>query len=482
MKTVFAYFPVESDDYLCLSQNRFAKFRGDPELIFPIVPATGVTMWKKEGYNVTFIDSICDKLSKEDFINKIKEINPDLLIYETKTPVVKQNWKTVDELKKELPDIKIACVGDHVSVLPMETMENSKVDFVLTGGDFDISMLKLARFLDGKGELPNGVYYREGDEIKNSGKYELVENLDELPFIDLNLFNWRAYHEGWRLYDEFAYMMGSRGCPYRCTFCSWPQMLYGNKLRFRNVNKVLDELELMIKEYGIKEVFFDDDTFTCNRQWVFDFCDGIKQRGMKIIWSCNGRVDNTDEEMLKKMKEAGCRLIKYGIESASPETLKKIKKGYTIEQVKQSFALSKKYGILRHGTAMIGYPWESKKDFIKTIEFVKSLNVDTVQFSIPIAYPGTELFKEAEENGWLSFGRDWEKYDMSLPTLKHPDLKGEEVVAICESAWREIYFQPKFIMNKIFKIRKFKDIHWLFKGTKTVLKGHIGALKKHVSS
>jgi len=480
MKVMFAYLPVEYEGYLCLSQNRFAKVRGDKELIFPLVPATGLTLLHDAGYQVKFVDSVCDSLNLDAFTKQVEDFKPDLLVFESKTPVIKQNWKTADFLKEKFPNMKIAVVGDHVSVLPEETMQNSKVDFVIRGGDFDLGMLKIANFLEGKEKsLPKGLYYREKGQIKNTGDYELVENLDMLPPINRDLFNWRDYHEAWRMYDEFMYMYGSRGCPYRCTFCSWPQMLYKQKVRFRNVQNVLDEMENLVNKYGVKEFFFDDDSFTCNKKWVFDFCDGIKQRGIKAYWGTNGRVDNTDEEMLVKMKEAGCRLIKYGIESVQQSTLDRINKGYTIEQVKKSFALSKKVGILRHGTAMVGYPWETKEDMLNTVKFVKSLDVDSVQFSIPIVYPGTALFKEAEENNWLAFPPgDWEKYDMSQPTLKHPTMTPEEIVKMCADSWSSVYFSPKYIGRKIFRIRNYDDLRWTIRGMKTVLKGHIYALEK----
>ena len=264
-------------------------------------------------------------------------------------------------------------------------------------------------------------------------------------------------------------MMASRGCAYKCSFCSWPAMLFKYKLRMRSVSKVLDEMELLIKKYNAEEIFFDDDTFTCNKKWVMDFCESIEKRKINVLWSCNGRVDNTDKEMLEAMKKSGCRLIKYGIESANQSTLDRIKKCYTIEQVIESFRLSKEIGILRHGTVMVGYPWESKKDIEKTINFVKSLDVDTVQFSIPIVYPGTELFKEAKENNWLAFGEEWEKYDMSKPSLKHPELKPEEIVELCQKAWKKVYFQPKFMIRKALGLKNMDQVKWTYKGAKTVL-------------
>ena len=479
MRTLFSYLPILGKGYLCLSQNRFAKFRGDLELIYPLVPASGVTQWKEAGHDAHYIDCIHDSLSVEEFLERLDELKPDLLVFETKTPAVKQNWWVVDKIKEKFPEIVVAAVGDHVSVLPKETLENSKTDYVLTGGDFDVSMRKLADFLDGKGKLPKGAWYRDGETIKNTGPYELIKNLDELPFIDRELVPWGNYHESWRLHNRFFYLMGGRGCPYKCSFCSWPQMLYKNSLRFRSPEKIVDEIEMLKNDYDAQEVFFDDDTFTANRKWAMKICSEIKRRGIDIVWSCNGRVDNVDREMLTAMKEAGCRLIKFGIESASQETLDRINKGYKLSEVREGFKVSKEVGILRHGTVMLGYPWETPEDLRATIEFVKELDVDTVQFSIPIVYPGTQLYREAVENNWLRYEPgEWDKYDMSNPSLVNPHLEGKEIVRMCERGWREVYFRPTFMLNKIINVRSVAELRWLLRGTKSVLRGHISALRK----
>ncbi|MFC2162079.1 B12-binding domain-containing radical SAM protein [Candidatus Altiarchaeota archaeon] len=479
MKVVFAYLPFKSGDgFITLSQNRFAKMRGDCELIYPMIPAAGVTLWSKEGYDVHYIDSVFEQYSEADFINRLTDIKPDLLVYEAKTPVIKQSWETVAKIKKSLPELKIAVCGDHVSVLPMESMENSQLDYVITGGDYDVSMLGLARHIDSEGELPKGVYYRKGGKILNTGSYELIADLDSLPDIDRDIIPWRHYHESWRLHDEFTYMMASRGCPYRCSFCSWPQMLYSNKVRFRSVDRVLDEMQSLVSDHGVREIFFDDDTFTCNRKWMIDFCEGIISRGINVVWSCNGRVDNVDKDILVKMRRAGCRLIKFGVESASPVTLERITKGYTIEQVRVGFKAAREAGIMRHGTVMLGYPWETLEDMRNTIEFIKEIDVDTVQFSIPIVYPGTRLFEEAKKEGWLRFAEgDWDKYDMSMPSLINPNVDASKIVSMCQSAWREVYFRPKFIWNKIVSVRSIPDIKLLYRGGMAVLKGHISSLR-----
>jgi radical SAM superfamily enzyme YgiQ (UPF0313 family) len=482
MKVLFSYFPHYSKEkgYLLLSQNRFAKYRGNPELIYPLIPASCLTILKNHGYDVNYIDAIFERMDIESFIKKIYEISPDIIIFESKTPSIKRDWEIVNIIKDEFPDIIIFSCGDHVSVLPEETIENSKVDFVIVGGDYDYVSFLLCEAIKGKEKFPSGVVYKNiNGEIINNRKPIFIENLDDLPFIDREIVPWQNYHEAWRLYDEFTYMYGSRGCPYRCTFCSWPQMLYDGKVRFRSPQKIVDEIEILIKKYGIKEIFFDDDTFTCNKNWVLKICNLILERGIKILWSCNGRVDNVDYELLKIMKKSGCRMVKYGVESASQKTLDLLRKDYTIEDVKKAFIYTQKNKILIHATAMIGFPWEKKEDMIETIKFIKKLKPDTCQFSLPIPYPGTKLFEDAMKENLLIYGQNWEFYDMSRPLLKNYYLKTEEIVKIWEKAWLSVYFSPSFILRKIKNLRNFKVLKLYIRGIISVLIGHLRIFKKN---
>jgi radical SAM superfamily enzyme YgiQ (UPF0313 family) len=256
-------------------------------------------------------------------------------------------------------------------------------------------------------------------------------------------------------------------------------MLYDGKVRFRSPQKIVDEIEILIKKYGIKEIFFDDDTFTCNKNWVLKICNLILERGIKILWSCNGRVDNVDYEMLKIMKKSGCRMIKYGVESASQKTLDLLKKDYTIEDVKKAFRYTQKNKILIHATAMIGFPWEKKEDMIETIKFIKKLKPDTCQFSLPIPYPGTKLFEDAKKENLLIYGQNWEFYNMSRPLLKNYYLKTEEIVKIWEKAWLSVYFSPSFILRKIKNLRNFKVLKLYIRGIISVLIGHLRIFKKN---
>jgi len=482
MKILFTYFPHYSKEkgYLLISQNRFAKYRGNPELIYPLTPASCLTILKNNNYEVYYIDAIYEKIDIATFINKVHNISPDIIIFESKTPSIKKDWEIVNILKSEIPAVKIFACGDHVSVLPEETIDNSKVDFVILGGDYDYVSFILCEALRGKEVFPSGIVYKNNKgKIVSDKKLTFISNLDDLPFIDREIIPWQNYHEAWRLYDQFTYIFGSRGCPYRCTFCSWPQMLYEGTVRFRSPEKIVEEIEILIKKYGVKEVFFDDDTFTCNKNWVFKISYLIMEKHLQIVWSCNGRVDNVDYEMLKIMKKSGCRMIKYGVESSSQKTLDLLRKGYTIEDVKKAFRETQKNKILIHATAMIGFPWETKQQMLETIKFVKRLKPDTCQFSLPIPYPGTKLFEQAEKENLLLYDREWEFYDMSKPLLKNYYLTSEEITAILKRAWISVYFSIPFILKKLKGLKNFHILKLYFRGVISVLIGHLKPFTKN---
>jgi len=192
MKIFIGYPPTESEKGVALlSQNRQFQWFSNPSYLFPVVLGSAATLLKKEGYDVFWTDAVAEKISLEEFIEKFEKEKPDLFVFETKTPVIKQHWKTINKIKEKFPEMKIAVVGDHVTAFPEETLENSKADFVSCGGDFDFNLLELCRWIDKKEKkCPEGIYYRKEKKIVNSGKFSLKHNLDELPFIDRELTKW----------------------------------------------------------------------------------------------------------------------------------------------------------------------------------------------------------------------------------------------------------------------------------------------------
>ena len=265
-------------------------------------------------------------------------------------------------------------------------------------------------------------------------------------------------------------MMTARGCPYQCSFCLWPQAMYGHKQRFRSVDNVISEIHQLVEKYGVKELNIDDGTFTTNKTRVIEFCQRLRSERHKIIWTCNGRVDNLDDDMLSEMKSAGCKMIRLGIESGSQEVLDKIKKGLTLKEIEEGVKLVKNHGIQALGGFMFGFPYDSKKTVEETIQFAKRLSPDQVQFSIAMCYPGTSLYEYAKQNNLLLF-ESFKEFDMTHgPVVQTLDMQRSDLQNILSRAYREFYFRPGYVFQTLFNIRDIDEIKRVLRSLKSLVK------------
>jgi radical SAM superfamily enzyme YgiQ (UPF0313 family) len=479
MKILIGYPPTESSKGTAtLGQNRQFQWFSNPCLIFPVIMASAATLLKKKGNEVVWIDSIAEKVNEQGFFEILKKEKPELFCFETKTPVIKQHWKFIDKMKKQFPEIKIVLMGDHVTSFPKESLENSKVDYVLCGGDFDFMLAELVDFLDGQAKkLPKGFYYRKNKKIIDGGKFELKHNLNDAPFIDRELCKWRLYDKEYNLIGRpFFYIMSGRDCWWgKCKFCAWPTLF--PRFRVRSVENVLDEIGMLIKKYDVKEIFDDSGTLMTGK-WLRDLCNGLIERGYnkKVIYSCNMRFGILKQENYDLMKKAGFRLLKFGLESANQSTLDKLDKGIKVQDIFDGCKMAKKAGLTVHLTMIVGYPWETKQDALKTFKLAKKLmqsgDADLLQATVLVPYPGTPLWKDAKENDWFLFDSfDYEKYDMSGPVLKTKDSDAQGVASVCGKIYT-IFLTPSYAFARIKSIKNWEDVKFNLRGVKAVL-GHL---------
>lgn len=485
MKILLSYPPLDSTKGIpLLSQNRQFQYFKNPTYIYPVVPALCATLLKKEGYDVVWKDCIAQGWDLARFRNFIAAQKPDLIAFETKTPVIKEEWLIIDNLKVDFPNIKIVLFGDHVTALPEESFLNSKVDFVLTGGDYDFLLLNLCNSfkeaLRGDSEFlatrfEPGIYYREGGQIKNSGIFKLNHDLNLFPFIDRDLTNWEiyAYKNGNFKRTPGTYIMSGRDCWWgKCTFCSWPIMY--NKFRSRSVENVLGEVGFLIENYNVKEIMDDSGSFPIG-EWLKDFCLGMIERGYsrKINFDCNMRFGALGEDDYRLMKKAGFRLLLFGLESANQATLDRINKNLKVEDIITSCKLARKSGLYPHITIMFGYPWESYEDALKTLRLgqwlLKKGYAYTMQATVVIPYPGSPLFQECKTNGWLKT-EDWQRYDMKEMVMTS-SINQTQIMKLVQSLYA-VALNPEFILNRITSISEFNDFFFFIRAIPKIF-GHI---------
>lgn len=520
MKVIIGYPPLESSKGVpLLSQNRQYQWFHEPTYIYPVVPASAATLLKENGYEVSWLDGIAEEWSYEEWLEKLEREKPDVVVMETKTPVVKLHWKIINSIKHQVSSIKVVLVGDHVTALPEESMENCAVDYILTGGDYDFLLVNLCNHLTNGEPLEPGIWYRElagGGLAKeksqalrlvpkpgfgelaspgefaafgNTGKFQLNHSLDSLPFIDRDLTKWKlyAYKNGNYKYLPGTYIMAGRDCWWRrpageggfgCTFCSWTT-LYPT-WRVRSVKNVLDEVGGLIEKYQIREIMDDTGTFPVGK-WLKDFCRGMIERGYhkKVVFDCNMRPGALTQEDYNLMAQANFRFLLYGLESANQETLDRINKGTKADDIikdcKMAKAANKRFkGHLEpHATCMVGHPWETKEDAERTIALTHSLFeqglIDTLQATIIVPYPGTALFAECEKNDWLKT-KNWDDYDMRQPVMK-TGMGDKEILALTRGIYKS-FLTPRFILRKMLSVRSLDDLKFFWRaGLKLI--GHL---------
>lgn len=487
MKISIAYPPLETGKGVpLLGQNRQFQWFNSPTYIYPMVPASAATLLQSKGYQIYWDDYIAEEKTYQEFIDYYQNADIDLIMIETKTPVVKMHWKIVTELKKLVPDRIIVMVGDHVTAFPDETMSACPVDYILTGGNYDFLLLNLCDNLKKNNrninpeELDTGIYYREGSEVKNTGKFGLHQDLSELPMIDRDLTKWKLYSEKNGNYKKLpgTYTMAARDCWYhKCTFCSWTTLY--PKYNTRKPEQVLDEIGVLIEKYGVKEIMDDSGAFPIG-EWLHKFCEGMIERGYnkKVIMDCNMRFCALSLEEYKLMRKAGFRFVLFGLESANQETLNRINKNEKIEEMIESCKLAKKAGLSPHVTIMFGYPWEDEQQIQNTVKLgqllLKKGYANTLQATVTIPYPGTPLYKECKENGWLQT-EDYEEYDMRRPVMCTP--VGDDKLKEAVQAVYKVAFSPEFILRRIIGIRTWSDVKFLFRAAGKVF-GHLLDFKK----
>ena len=479
MKVSIAYPPIDSGKGVpLLSQNRQFQWFKSPTFIYPVVPASAATLLNRNGYDVVWSDGIAEEKSYGKWLDELKKEQPDVIAIETKTPVVKIHWKIIKDLKNngcEGWDPVTVLMGDHVTALPQESMENSQVDFVITGGDYDFSLLSICDHLSGGKELDAGIWHRNNGHIENTGQFALKEDLNKLPFIDRDLTKWHLYSERNGNYKRLpgTYTMAGRDCWYRkCTFCSWPTIY--PSFRSRKPESLLDEIGILIDKYGVREVMDDTGTFPIG-EWLEKFCKGMIDRGYnkKIFIDCNMRFGALSMDQYKLMKKAGFRLLLFGIESANPETLEKLKKGVTVETIVSSCKEARCAGLYPHITIMYGYPWEDYQDALNTLNLGKWLMKKgyawTMQATVVIPYPGTPLFEECKAERWLTT-TDWDRYDMREAVMK-TSMSTEEITNFVQTIYSAA-FSPEFMLRRVLAIRDLDDIKYFVRAGGKVL-GHI---------
>jgi len=420
---------------------------------------------EKNGHKVQIIDCTAEQISVDIVKEKLKNYSDiDFIGLTATTPIFPNALRIARICKEMFPNAKIVFGGVHPTVMPDETLSYDFVDFVVRD-EGEETMSELV-----SGERPwkiLGLSHKKNNKIIHNLARPLIKNLDEIPPPAYNLLPMTKYRPATGSYKRLPAMsiFATRGCPGRCTFC---HRAFRGIVRPRSARNIIDEIKLLQKDYGIKEVSFYDDTFTLFKNVVKEFCEIIKNEKIDITWSCFTRVDFVDEELLRAMKQSGCHLILFGVESADEEILKNIKKNISLEQVEKVVKLARKIGIETRASFMFGNPGETEETIKKTINYALKLDPDEVQFNITTVYPGTEMFEWADKQGYI-LTKDWAKYNMSEVVMKLPTVSPETLQKYYKLAHRKFYLRPKIILRRLLNIRSLSQLKQEVKGGLAVI-------------
>jgi radical SAM superfamily enzyme YgiQ (UPF0313 family) len=300
-------------------------------------------------------------------------------------------------------NMKVVFGGIHPTTMPKETAMEKDVDFVVVG-EGERTFLELIKNM-GRPEKVDGICFKRGKEIILTKPREFIEDLDSLPFPDRdNIIS--DFGVPYKL--DLGTVLTSRGCPYDCSFCA-SKVMWNRIVRYRSIERVVDEIESQVRKYGTNVFEILDDTFTIDPKRVEDFCQTLNERKLKIKWQCKARVDSLSEDLLRKMKSAGCESIAYGIESGNQQILNMMNKGVTVEQSRNAISSAKKAGIDTIAYFIVGYPEETAATMGDTESLIKELKCHMSSLSILTPYPGTKVYRDSKKDG-LILTEDWSKY------------------------------------------------------------------------
>jgi len=367
---------------------------------------------ERAGHQVSILDAPALGIGSEDIPERIRGHGFGVVGIAMLTPMYARSVEVVRTVKEAFPEMPIVVGGAHPTILPKETLtENPEIDFCVRGEGEGV-MLNLVNGLE-KGESTTeipGIAYRAGSEIHMNPPPPPVADLDDLPMPARHLLPMHAYHmTRSRTKSNHAYTVSvARGCPFDCAFCC---RIFGRKVRHHSAGRILEEIEILVEHYGAKEINLEADTLTLNKPFLHALCDAMIDSGIskRVVWTCESRVDTIDADLLKKMKEAGCWQISYGVETGTQRLLDLIHKGITLERIQQTFALTKQVGITIRAFYMLGLPTETREESLRTISFAKRLDAEWSQFTLCTPFPGTEMWDLSIRDGGLR-SRQWSDF------------------------------------------------------------------------
>jgi anaerobic magnesium-protoporphyrin IX monomethyl ester cyclase len=405
---------------------------------------------RQQGYPVHALDAEARELTYEDILAELQAGGYNVLAISSTTVAFHRARELADAVKTARPDTTVIIGGPHVSSQPEHPLQFPAFDFAIRneGEETLDELLRVLAEGGDPGRVP-GLVYRRGGQIVVNPPRPYIADLDALPFPAYDLIpDLRLYSPPPFNYQQLpvANIITSRGCPNACTFCE--NTTFGRRLRIRSASSIVGEIELLMRQFGAREISFVDDTFTVKRSRIYEIFDLARQRGLQFPWSCMSRINTVDEDLLRYMRDQGCWYISFGVESADEDILRVIHKNIKPRDVERVIQICHRLGIVTKGFFMIGNPRETVATIDKTIAFAKRIPLRHVVVTINTPMPGTEQYRHAREYGTLD-ETDWKQFNYWKPVFVPYGLTPEILLAKQQQFIRQFYLRPRLLLRQL---------------------------------
>jgi radical SAM superfamily enzyme YgiQ (UPF0313 family) len=436
-------------------------------LYMPLWLASCCAVLEDERHVVLFIDAPAEELDLPGTVQRITDFAPALAVLDTSTPSIAADLEAARAIKQRVPGCFVMLVGPHASARPEECLAAPGGPDAVARREYEHTVRDVARMLASSADARPlagilGLSWRDGEAVRHNPDRPFLDDLDALPFVSSAYqrhLDIRRYFNPNAAYPMVT-LLTSRGCPNGCTFCLYPQTMTGHRLRKRSIGNVLDEIAVVLATFPeARSIFFEDDTLTADIDRCLALCDGIRERGLRFAWTANARAD-LPAEVMRRMRQAGCRLLCVGFESADAGALRAMRKGIAPDGAQRFMRDARACGLRIHGCWMFGLPGDTRESIERSIDLACALGTDTAQFYPVIPYPGTAIHDDYAARGWLDAT---EPARWLTPSGNHACAAGNEnlspaaIEELCTLARRRFYLRPGYLARRLWAALRSAD-------------------------
>lgn len=445
----------QPDSGLSTGGRRHPSLSVTGEKVYSYLNLSSAAVLRERGHEVFYIHCQTEGVTLNALYDRISASSPDIVLIMVEHITI----NVTSEIARYIKQNTGCCL---VFAGPMATAKDEEImeigcDYIIRG-EWDYTLFNLADAIEANKEVSAvpGITYKQNGTILRTEDAEPIEDLDNLPFPAYDLIDLSKFFESIFVYSPVATTMSSRGCPSRCSYCVFPNTIFSHKFRAQSPERVVKEAEYLQDKFGVKLIRYDDDSFNIDTKRVRQICRLFKQKGLKVKWNAQCRPISMNYDLAREMKEAGCVLITFGIESGNNDILKKIHKGTRKEDIRTVIREVQKAGVEVHNCYMLGFLWDTEQTIKDTIDFAFELNSEFAQFSIATPLPGTEYYDLLKNGGYMK-SEKWEDFDsFHHVNINYPYLDDDYVNRTLKDVYRRYYTRPRYILKMA--IRTFKSI------------------------